>query len=118
MNDATDIPSKIENHCEEGSEVEHDVKEELRFFHPEEGLKKNEVTGATDGKKLRQPLNDSQQDGLRDINRCLRKNFPSLGACLREAASAKAGEGMKGRGKAWLIHPHPNPPPSRGRGIG
>ena len=26
--------------------------------------------------------------------------FPSTGACLREAASAKAGEGMKGRGKS------------------
>jgi hypothetical protein len=26
------------------------------------------------------------------------KKFPSPGACLREAASAKAGEGTKGRG--------------------
>ena len=27
------------------------------------------------------------------------KNISSPGACLREAASAKAGEGIKGRGK-------------------
>ena len=40
----------------------------------------------------------------------------SLGACLREAASAKAGEREGVRGGADL-HPHLNPPPSEGRKI-
>jgi hypothetical protein len=48
--------------------VEHDIKEELRLFHSEEGLKENEMSGAADRKKLRQPLNNSKEDGLKDAN--------------------------------------------------
>jgi len=58
----------------------------------------------------------------------LHDTYPSLGACLREAASAKAGEGIEGRGINLPIHPclpagpEPNmvqgrqahPPPSEG----
>jgi len=40
----------------------------------------------------------------------------SPGACLRVAASAKAGERAGVRG-AYHVHPHLNPPPSRGRRI-
>jgi hypothetical protein len=37
---------------------------------------------------------------------------------MREAASAKTGEGIKERGiKNLIIHPHPSPLPSRERGI-
>jgi len=35
----------------------------------------------------------------------------SPGACLREAASAKAGERAGVRGNHIHIHPHLNPPP-------
>jgi len=40
----------------------------LRFPEPEEGLKKDEVAGAADGQKLREPLNDTQEDGLWDVD--------------------------------------------------
>jgi len=53
MKDATDIPPEIDDHCKEGSEMEHDIKKELRFFQSEKGLEENEVTGATDRKELR-----------------------------------------------------------------
>jgi hypothetical protein len=39
----------------------------------------------------------------------------STGACLREAASAKAGERVGVRGDIKQIHLHLYPPPSRGR---
>jgi len=53
----------------------------------------------------------------------LAKKIPSPSACLREAASAKAGEGVKGRGMVRQAyhefplsmskgHPHLDPPPS------
>jgi len=40
-------------------------------------------------------------------------NFPSPGACLREAASAKAGEGIEGRGMVRQAH-HDHPEPVEG----
>jgi hypothetical protein len=43
-----------------------------------------------------------------DIGKDKPKEPPSPGDCLREATSAKPGEGMKGRGiKMVTIHPHP-----------
>ena len=41
------------------------------------------------------------------------KSLPSPGACLREATSAKAGEGMKGRGMVRQAH-HNHPEPVEG----
>jgi hypothetical protein len=41
------------------------------------------------------------------------KSPPSPGACLREAASAKAGEGMEGRGMVRQAH-HNHPEPVEG----
>jgi hypothetical protein len=56
-----------------------------------------------------------------------RKYLLSPGACLREAALAKAGERIEARGASACaaregemssnVHPHPHPPPSRGRDI-
>jgi hypothetical protein len=42
-----------------------------------------------------------------------KKSLPSPGACLREAASAKAGEGMEGRGMVRQAH-HNHPEPVEG----
>jgi hypothetical protein len=33
-------------------------------------LKKDKVSGTTDGEKFRDPLNDPEEDGLKDINFC------------------------------------------------
>jgi len=48
--------------------VKHDIEEDLRFFHPKERLKKDEVTRTADGKKFGQSLNDSKENGLKDID--------------------------------------------------
>jgi hypothetical protein len=48
--------------------MKHHIEEDGWFFYPEQGLKENKVPGATDGKKFRDPLNDSEKDGLEDIN--------------------------------------------------
>ena len=44
--------------------MKHDIEEDRRFFHFEEGLKENEMPGAADGEKLRYSLNDSEKNGL------------------------------------------------------
>jgi hypothetical protein len=44
--------------------MDHDIKEEVRPLHPEKGLEEDEVPGAADGKKFRQPLHDTKKDGL------------------------------------------------------
>ena len=48
--------------------MEHNIEEDVRLFHPEKGLKKDEVTRTADGKKFGQSLNDSKENGLKDID--------------------------------------------------
>jgi len=69
MNDVMDISSEIDDDSEEGSEVEHDIKEELRFFHSEEGLEENEMPRTADRQEFGQSLNHSKKDGVKDIHR-------------------------------------------------
>ncbi len=64
MNHTTDIPPEIDDHCEEGSEVEHDIKEELRLLHTEEGLEEDEVARTADRKEFGEPLNNSEKNSL------------------------------------------------------
>jgi hypothetical protein len=56
--------------------VEHDIKEDGWFFHPEEGLEEYKVTRTADRKKFCYPLNNPEEDGLEDIN--LRRPLPSV----------------------------------------
>jgi len=48
--------------------VKHNIEEDLRLFHPKEGLKKDEVSGTADRNEFRQPLNDSEENRLWDID--------------------------------------------------
>jgi hypothetical protein len=67
--------------------VKHDIKKELGFFHPKEGLEEDEVAGTADWQEFGQTLYYSEKDGLKEINIGLRKNLPSLG-----------GRGLRGGG--------------------
>ena len=69
MKNLQDIFPEIDQHCEEGSQVEHDIEEDGRFPHAKEGLEENEMSGTADRQKFRYPLNDSEKNGLADINR-------------------------------------------------
>jgi hypothetical protein len=48
--------------------VKHDIEEDLRFFHPKERLKKDEVSGTADGKEFRYALYDTEKNGLCNID--------------------------------------------------
>jgi len=48
--------------------VKHDIEEDLRFFHPKERLKKDEVSGTADGKEFRYALYDTEKKGLCNID--------------------------------------------------
>ncbi len=48
--------------------MKHNIEEDLRLFHPKEGLKKDEVSGTADRNEFCQPLNDSEKNGLCNID--------------------------------------------------
>ena len=57
--------------------MEHHIEEELGFFHPEEGLEEDKMAGTADGQKFGQPLNNSEEDGLWNIDFILLENVKS-----------------------------------------
>jgi hypothetical protein len=48
--------------------VEHDIEEDLRLFHPKYGLEKDEMPGTADGQEFGYSLNNTEENGLTDIN--------------------------------------------------
>jgi hypothetical protein len=44
--------------------MEHDIEEDQGFLQPEKGLEKDQMARTADRQKFRQPLNDSEKDGL------------------------------------------------------
>jgi hypothetical protein len=48
--------------------VKHDIEEDWGFLHSKEGLEENEVTRTADRKKFCYPLNNPEEDGLKEIN--------------------------------------------------
>ena len=48
--------------------MKHNIEEDLRLFHPKEGLKNDEVSGTADGKEFRYALYDTEKNGLCNID--------------------------------------------------
>jgi hypothetical protein len=48
--------------------VKHDIEEDWGFLHSKEGLEEDEMTGTTDGKEFCYSLNNTEEDGLKEIN--------------------------------------------------
>jgi hypothetical protein len=66
--------------------VKHDVEEDGRLPNPEQGLEEDKVTGAADRKKLRQPLNNTEKNGLEDTNLKSPFGFFSTRICVSDLA--------------------------------
>ena len=87
MKDLQNIFPEIDRHSQEGSQMQHDIEKDWGFLDSKEGLEKNKVPWTADGQKFRYSLNDSQKDGLKDVNlraplsnvlRAVESMFPSL----------------------------------------
>ncbi len=58
----TDFLPEDNDHRQQGSQMNANIKKELRFFQSEKMLENYQMTGTADGQKFRQPLNNSQYD--------------------------------------------------------
>jgi len=68
LSDLPDVRPEIDHHRKKGPQVEHDIEEDLRLFHPKYGLEKDEMPGTADGQEFGQSLNDSEEDSLWDVD--------------------------------------------------
>ncbi len=48
--------------------MKHNIEEDLRLFHPKEGLKKDEVTRTADGQEFSNSLHYSKENRLQDTH--------------------------------------------------
>jgi len=62
--DRPDIRPVDQNNCPKGPAMDSNIKKQLRFFQTQKPLEKNQMSGATNGEKLRNPLNDSEDNRL------------------------------------------------------
>ncbi len=64
--DRPDIRPVGQNNCPKSPAMDGNIKKQLRFFQTQKPLAKNQVPGATNGEKFRDPLNDAKDNGLDD----------------------------------------------------
>ena len=48
--------------------MKHDIEENLGLIHPQKGLEKDQMPGAADRNKFRDSLNNSEKNGLKNID--------------------------------------------------